>query len=549
MHKCLLLLYFAIAFNFCFGQEILYTEKPFNGKGKIKDMQLITHKPSGKIISILGSGNARKITVLRADKQVVADFYYLLSGQNGLSGKAPTQHNYTTLNSRISGLLEFPPVEIWCSGTTLEEVYAEHNNGYVFLSTDLTTGKVTVEEIIAPTKAVILGLVRNEDNYHVLYGIKKSNDMLLFSKRPGESIERKQLTVDLSPLIREGLIDEKERGQLHKFHPAYLLASLGESMPSKPRRSDGFHELEELTQLTTLMVEDRVLNMYIYFIDGLILKVGIHLDNGEAKVFGKKIDFSGLQDKIRNGKNDLAGIDFGEMTQKPSFTYFGCNRDFYQLLHITKEKCLLSLVNRSTYNVEHVYYFDKQGRGFPMPADSAVKPMMYYAGMQTQYVAGIDRFFKILNSASPTAVQFFKQGNQEWFLSIEVDDARLKVGDIAFAAAEFVPFFGLGGASLADAFVRGFTYGAAMSSIEIASAATRKKTTFVVPLQINAEDFSIKGLAPAPIPLDNIRDQLEGLKTVSSITEISRLAIGELNEGRIAKIYDKKTDTIWFILL
>ena len=549
MARILFLFSFLNAFITSFGQEVLYNHKPFNGKGKIKEVQMVTHKPSQQIVSIVQSNAARKITILKANKEVVAEYSYLLTGLNGIANKAPTEDKYTTLETRVSELLESAPIDIRHCGSFLEEVYAGIGNMYYFLSTDISNGVVTMEEIQVPPKSFVLGLVRNEDTYHILYGIKRSNEMVLFTKKAGKPLERQQLKVDLEPLIKEGIIVGNNGGQLHKIHPAYIMASIGESIPSTPKRGDGFSSFDELTQMSRLMVEDNVLNMYLNLEDGVLLKIGINLETSITTVFGKKIDYTNVKDKIRNHSTDMEGIDFSLIAQKPTYFYFGCSKEFYSMLHITKENCLLSIINRSNYTVDHAYYFDKQGRGLPVNADSAVKPMKYYAEIPAEEMVSMEKFFKILNSLSPAAVQFFKLNDKEFFLALEVDDARLKAKDIILGVAEVVPLFGLGGVSIGDAFIRGFAYGAAVSSLEMATGALSRKTSFTIPLLVNAQTFSIEGIAPPPLPKDNLKEQLEKLRSMTLITDISKLSIEELEDGRVASIYDKKSGTLWVIKL
>jgi hypothetical protein len=68
-------------------------------------------------------------------------------------------------------------------------------------------------------------------------------------------------------------------------------------------------------------------------------------------------------------------------------------------------------------------------------------------------------------------------------------------------------------------------------------------------LLVNAQTFSIEGIAPPPLPKDNLKEQLEKLRSMTLITDISKLSIEELEDGRVASIYDKKSGTLWVIKL
>ena len=523
----------------CFSQQPIHTDLPFEGKPKIKKMELLADSETERLCLIYDYSSARKLSYIDKNNNLLQQYHYLYSSSTGLTDKPPTKDSYQTLSGAISTTLSQTTLIKVHANTFLEEMMYNEYKEVGFVTTNLETGKVEYATIEAKEKSYPLFYFTHRNNLYVVYVEKKANTFLIHRKKPGQPVEKHTLKADFTPLYQSGFLNPKDHPHYFKFCMLHFMEGL-EFASATPVISGNYTNFNHLSKNGNLILhKDEVMLLHLIKANS-ILKTSIDLNTLTLSLQAVELSNAVNTNHLRNGNGSIGDAELTAINDELGTAFFTQSKDYFITLKANKDKALLLLNNKNSLQVEHVYYFDRWGNG--MAQDSVIRPIQparYYAGIEITDTIGHDKFFRLLNAdLAPVVVQLFEQSASELFMSVEVNDQRIKFGDVLSSAAWLLP---VGGGSIGQIFVNSFAQSAVATSIEMATEAVNNKALFVMPVALNANDMTIKGIAPPPVQNDGFSGKIQEILKNFELKEVTLLAVDVIKTEKAVAIYDKKT--------
>lgn len=523
----------------CFSQQPIHTDLPFEGKAKIKKMELWADSEKERLCIIYDYSSARKLSYIDKSNNLLQQYHYLFSSSTGLTDKPPTKDSYQTLSGEISTILSETTLIKVHANTFLEEMMYTGDKRVSFITTNLETGRVEFATIEPKDKSYPLFYFTHSNNLYVVYAEKKANTFLIYRKKPGQPLENHTLKADFTPLYQSGFLNTKDHPHYFKFCMLHFMEGLefASATPVIPGQYTNFKHLSN--QRSLILDKDEVILLNLIKANNY-LKTSINLNTLTLSIQAVELKNEVNNAHLRNGDGTLGNTELTALSDELLTAFFTQSKDYFITLKVNKEKALLLLNNKNSLQVEHAYYFDKWGKG--LAHDSTIRPLQparYYAGMEVADTIGHDKFFRLLNAdLAPVVVQLFERSASELFMSIEVNDQRIKFGDVLSSAAWLLP---VGGGSIGQIFVNSFAQSAVATSLEMATEAANNKALFVMPVALHVNDMAIKGIAPPPVQTNSFSEKIQEIIKNFDLKEITLLAVDVLENEKAVAVYDKKT--------